>query len=197
MEAQVLLSVARPAHSRICGLTLVELLVVLAVVAILATVAVPGFKTLLREMQATRMVEDYVRALRIGRSVAMAVHEYTVVCQSDRLQHCTAQPDWASGWLVFRDPDGDGECDGAGDGLCADGGQVLLAHRPNLNGFDFIPNGNPLRLGYVSYDPAGFAIGQNSRFSLCDRHRVAAPRAVVLSFMGRVRVAVVEDADCD
>lgn len=177
-------------------MTLVELLVVLLVVSILLAVATPGFRNLLRELQASRLVDSYIHALHIGRSHAMATHVYTAICQSDRLAGCTAQDNWATGWLVFHDPDGDGNCAGADDGVCADGGGVLLAHHPNLTGFDFIPNGNPLSYGYISYAPTGFAIGQNSTFSLCDRQQVAAPRAVVVSLMGRVRVGGSEDTHC-
>lgn len=185
----------RPA-GRSTGVTLVELLVALAVVAILLTVAVPGFRSMWREIQASQLIDAYVHALRIARSEAVSRRIPTAVCQSDQLGQCTRNGDWATGWLVFQDLDADGDCASAGDGVCADGGRVLIAHRPNLAGFDFLPNGNPEESGYVSYGPSGFAIGQNSTFSLCDRQGGAAPRAVVLSLMGRVRVGGAEDAHC-
>lgn len=178
------------------GFTLVELLVALAVASILVTVAIPGFVSLLREAQASRIVDGFIHAMRIARSEAMAAHVPTAVCQSDRLKQCTDKTDWATGWLVFQDPDDDGDCVAAEDGVCRDGGRVLLAHNLNMRGFSFVPNGNPGSSGHVRYGPGGFAVGQTSTFSLCDRQRAAEPRAVVLNLMGRVRIGGADDAEC-
>lgn len=178
------------------GFTLIELLIVLAVAVILVTVAVPGFRHLIRSHQADRVVDVWVRGLRQARNEAMAAHLPTAICQSDALSQCTDNKDWSAGWLVFQDTDGDGQCAGADDGTCTDGGRVLAAHDPNVTGFTFMANGNPSRSGSVSYNASGFAIGQNSTFSLCDKQQVVAPRAVVLSFKGRVRIGDADDANC-
>lgn len=191
--------IRRPrASDAYAGFTLVELMLVLAVAVILLALAVPGFGHLLRQNRASTIVNDYIYALRMARSEAITERIPTAVCQSDNLTTCTGKVDWVSGWLVFQDPNDRGNCTNAGDGRCDDdGGTVLLAHSPAAAGFEFLSGGNPKSNGYVSYGTAGFAMGQNSTFTLCDEHGRVEPRKVVLNITGRVRSAVGTDkADC-
>ena len=57
---------------KVCrGFTLVELMVTIAVVAILATVAVPGFRDLIRNNRVTAQTNEIVSALNFGRTEAI------------------------------------------------------------------------------------------------------------------------------
>ncbi len=58
-------------HRRSVGFTLIEMLVVLAVVAILATVAVPGMGNILATSQVNSAQEDMMQMLRKARSLAL------------------------------------------------------------------------------------------------------------------------------
>jgi type IV fimbrial biogenesis protein FimT len=95
------------------GLTLVEILVTLAIVALLMTLAVPSFKPLLdrwRVRQAEGAVTDTIRlarteAIKRGGNVVMEK-------MANSTDNCTTAPlasDWGCGWRLFVDSDGNGK----------------------------------------------------------------------------------------
>lgn len=81
---------AWPPHG--AGFTLAEMLVVLAIVAILATIALPGFRSLLLHQRLAASGADFVAALNLARSEALRRS------QSVRVQPIGA--DWDGGWQV-------------------------------------------------------------------------------------------------
>lgn len=175
------------------GFTLVELLVGLAVAAILLTAAVPNLADLIRANQASASINEFVYALHLARSEAVTESVPVTVCQSAG-QGCDKNPEWEKGWVVFLDPDDDGACtDSEPDDVCdEDGGRIL--HYGKLSGVDFTlrAGGNP-GYGRLSFDPSGFAGGFPGTFTLCDTRGHSQPRGVTLSMTGRVRTAETGD----
>lgn len=177
------------------GFTLVELLVGLAVAAILLTAAVPNLADLIRDNQASTSVNEFVYALHLARSEAVTESVPVTVCQSTG-QGCDSDEEWEKGWVVFLDPDDDGECtDSEPDDICdEDGGRILHYGRPSGAGFTLRAGGNPGN-GRLSFDASGFAAGFPGTFTLCDGNGHASPRGVTLSMTGRVRTADAGDLD--
>ncbi|MCK5769780.1 GspH/FimT family pseudopilin [Algiphilus sp.] len=91
------------------GFTLIELLVTVAVAAILAVVAVPGFRSLMQGNRAATQTNTLVSALTFARSEAIRRGTTVSMCPSSNQTSCTGGTDWSVGWVVFRDADGDGE----------------------------------------------------------------------------------------
>jgi type IV fimbrial biogenesis protein FimT len=93
------------------GMTLLELMMAVSVVAILTAIAVPGFRQFMSNSRTTATTNDLVSALNLARSEALRRASNAVVCASDDQATCSGDTDWATGWIAFADPNADGDVD--------------------------------------------------------------------------------------
>lgn len=113
-------------HSK--GFTLIELMLTLAVAAILLAVAVPSYRSFVQGNRTAAQANAVLRALAYTRSEAVKRAETITICQSSKQSSCGGDKDaWQSGWIVFSDIDQDGTLDSStdtllqvGDGLSGD-----------------------------------------------------------------------------
>ncbi len=89
------------------GFTLVELMVTIAVLAILLAIAIPSFNGLLSAGRLTSTSNELVAALQMARAESIRRNKRAIVCGSSDGADCAASSSW-SGWLVFVDADGNG-----------------------------------------------------------------------------------------
>lgn len=82
----------RPAASS--GFTLIELAVVVAIVAVVSTVAAPSFKVFLDSMNTKSAAMDLVGDLTTARSEALKRNASVSIIPVDN--------DWANGWQILR-----------------------------------------------------------------------------------------------
>lgn len=95
---------------RINGFTLLELMVTVAVVAILATLAFPSFQGTLRSNRVAAFNNEIIGVINLARSEAIRSGNAGVVCASASGTACDGS--WGDGLLAFADPDGDGDLAG-------------------------------------------------------------------------------------
>lgn len=95
------------------GVTLIELMVGIALVAILASIAVPSFDNMLRSNRVTMQTNSLLQAFSLARSEAVKTRQTVRVCPSTDLASCANSNNWASGWIVI---DGGGNVIQAWDG---------------------------------------------------------------------------------
>jgi type IV fimbrial biogenesis protein FimT len=86
------------------GFTLIEVLIVVAIAAILLSLAAPTFREMLVKRSVQAAAETLASDMRFARSEALKRSTRTVICRSTDGSSCaTALGSWSDGWLVFVD----------------------------------------------------------------------------------------------
>ena len=112
------------------GLTMIELLIVLMVAVILATIAGPSFAEFINNTRQTSALSQLTSDLNRARSEAIKRNSWVLVCASNSTgTDCGTGTNWLNGWLVCYDKDTNGSCDL--DDLAANPNPIVI--RPALN----------------------------------------------------------------
>lgn len=159
--------------------TLIELLMTLAVAALLATVAVPTMQRLLVEQRMTSQVNTLITHLSLGRSEAVMRNRQVVLCKSADGTVCSPRARWTQGWILFSDDDRN-ERRGPRETL-------LRRHGPLPPGLSLDYAGFPSDR-YMTFEATGIS-NANGTFVFCDGRGAAAATAVIVSKTGRARTA--------
>lgn len=160
------------------GLTLIELLFTMAILAILATVAVPGFTNLVLNTRMTAHVNRFVHDIHLAKQAAHRRMQPVALCKSKDGHQCTHDGEWHDGWLVFVNLDRDRPPH-------IDPDEPILAVNPAFGSGTIVAN----RRDFVFR--AFEARSTNGTLTFCDRRGSDAARAVIVSYTGRPRVATV------
>lgn len=89
--------------NRQVGFTLMELIVTVAIAAILLTIGVPSFQDTMRNNRAATHMNEMMTALNLARSEAAKLGKRVSLCPSTDQATCTGGTDWTKGWIVFID----------------------------------------------------------------------------------------------
>lgn len=165
------------------GFTLVELMMTVLAGAILLTIAVPSFQTLIRNNRLATQVNDFVSVLQYARSEAARRR------QTISLLPKSGTNNWAGGWTVWVDLDSNGvqDDDSNGDGVVNEAD--VLRSEPALSGGFKLTAGSTAP---IQYAPTGFIIGDSCASAayafcadLCKKKNLPG-RRVFITMTGRV-----------
>jgi len=98
------------------GFTLIELIVTITVAAILLTLAIPSFESVINSNRLTAAANEMMASLQTARMESIRRGRHTVLCLSDKPEELMPKCDAATnarGWAVFRDDNKDGSAESA------------------------------------------------------------------------------------
>ena len=100
-----------PSRAAMRGLTLIETMTVIALVAILGTVSSASMQTLIDRTRLESSTFDFLGDLQFARSEAITRGLPVSVCPSADGATCADEGSWHMGWIVFVDAEGEGSVD--------------------------------------------------------------------------------------
>ena len=173
------------------GLTLIELMITLAVAAIVVALGAPSFLRTLARHAIAAQAEELQDAVRVGRNEAMKRSGPVVLCRTDALNtsRCASSGGSWQTWLLFADVDRNGAFN-AGDGLVRQ--HVEVSNRMNVTsdvasirfestGIAHSDNGAPVVFVFA---PAGAAADSSGSNLALQRQVCVNPRGEVVVIAG-------------
>ena len=131
---------------------MIEIMVVIAILAILLSLAIPSFSDSLRRSRVDSYVDQLASSIRLARAEAMSRNKRVVICptasdgakydssgaaQANAIVCLSSGNAWASGWAVFVD-DGAGLASASGNGDWDQGEEILNHYAgPYANSYQF------------------------------------------------------------
>jgi type IV fimbrial biogenesis protein FimT len=92
---------ARPSSHGERGLTLIELMIALLVLAVLVAMAAPSFRDASLGGRLTATANSLLGSIQIARSEAIKANAPTTLCVSSDGATCAGAGDWDQGWIVL------------------------------------------------------------------------------------------------
>lgn len=165
-------------HAR--GLTLLEMLITLSIIAILMTVVAPNVQSILKSNRVTADINNFSAVAQQARFSAINEQQAILLCPSQNYSSCTTN--WADAKMVFADANGNGS---------RDDNEPLIATTDPLSKTNTISGIN----NAITFEDNG-GISTAATITICPNDGEANDAsALILSLYGRISVA--NDSDND
>ncbi len=161
------------------GFTLLELMIALGVVAVLVSVGVPGFRSVIMDNRMVAQANMLVTSVNVARSNAVKYQRNATVCASTNhdaaVPTCSASTDWSTGWIVWVDKDRD---------AATDAEEIVSVYGP-LNTSTTLSS---TAIASFTYDSRGFGLAGADDLTLCDDRSGETGRRIRINAAGRTNV---------
>lgn len=181
-----------PSLNNASGLTLIEVMVVIAVLSVLAAVAVPSFQPLLLRWRVQQVTNNLQSSLQFARSEAIKRGGGVVMQKITTNTHsCTAPSpnrEWDCGWFICADTNNNGSC---------------TANEPVLLRYESPGTVHITRTGgnnRIIFNRHGLVAGTFVGFNLIPTNQSIthpATRGLCMSSGGRIRTVSSEEVPCN
>jgi type IV fimbrial biogenesis protein FimT len=170
------------------GFTLVEFMVVVAIVAVLTMIGYPNFRTLMQNQRLGTLANDFIADLSFARSEAVKRVGQVGLCVSTDGATCTGG-NWEAGRVIFVDLNNSGGWDN---------NDLVLRVREALHSTNTFRPGAPLAGDTVLISSRGtLATGGVITFAICDGRGKAYGKGVAINALGQARVEAGPLASCN
>lgn len=198
----------RAMKARSAGFTLLEIMIVIALLAVLLGLAAPSFGEFIRNSRITGKANDLLAGLNLARTEAIKRRAPVTVCATSdaaaSTPECDADSDFSQ-WIVFVDDDGDPDDlpadEGNGTFEPLSGETLLLRSSGPVESISTLPSEDVA--GYVQFGLDGFqrrdggAAPADLSVLMCDDRgnkaisgsTISAARALFISRTGRSEVS--------
>jgi type IV fimbrial biogenesis protein FimT len=129
------------------GFTLIEMMVTVAVMAILLSLAAPSFNDALLGNKLSSYANDIVASAIVARSEAIKRNAAVTMCVSTDGTTCAAAGGWEQGWIVRCSTSDNATCDSAGTSTI-----VMQRRQAAASGFKISDAGG---LSSLTFQPTG------------------------------------------
>ncbi|CDH45104.1 GspH/FimT family pseudopilin [Candidatus Contendibacter odensensis] len=163
------------------GFTLIELIITVAIVAIVLAIGVPSFQGMIRDNRLATQVNELVTAMNLARSEAIKRGRRVTLCKSADGANCATSGGYQQGWIVFVDPN---------DNAVVDVGEQVLRVKAAMEG-NLTLTGNSTVQSYISYVAGGMSQLVTGGFQAGTLTLCATPKArsIIINSLGRARLA--------
>ena len=159
------------------GFTLIELMVTIAVLGLLLSIAVPSFEQVMADSRRTSDVNELLLSLNLARSEALKRGSHVTICKSSNGTSCAgAATPWSKGWIVFVN-------NGSANVDTVDAGEEILLAKSELSK-NIVVTPNAAVTNFARFRPDGRVDGA-AAFTVCDDRGIAHARGVFISATGR------------
>ncbi len=168
------------------GFSLNELMVALAVAAVLMGTAIPEFTELAAAQRATAQINALAGAVNSTRQLAIS-HNRTMTLCAGQGPRCGNRQDWHKGMLVFADTN---------NNRCLDDGEFVGARFAKPEAGATIVWRSFGNRAYLRFAATGVTDWQPGNFQYCPANQDARfARQLIINAQGRVRQATDSDGD--
>jgi type IV fimbrial biogenesis protein FimT len=171
-------------NKRTAGLTLLELLVVVSITAILATIALPSMSTLVAETRIRSGTSMLASMMTFARMQAVTRNTRVTLCPTEDSTGCGEANEWNRGIMAFEDANQNRRRDGEEELL---GFRQMNRHLRIFSGAD--PDSTGKSRKRVVFSPAGTAAGYTISVKFCSSERTTPAAVIILQNSGRIRLS--------
>jgi type IV fimbrial biogenesis protein FimT len=173
------------------GITLMEMVTVMGIVAILMSMAIPSYRFVTNSNRIAAEINGLLGDMQYARSEAIKEGQTVTVCESSNGTSCGSATTWHQGWVVYADLNNDGTLD-AGD--------PILRVQSTFLGTDTLSANNTIwavsfnREGFASANGGGLANGAGLLTLHSTPPSTASTRCLSLNAIGLMTVVTVANS---
>lgn len=169
---------------KICGFTLIELIIVVSMMAIVMAIAIPSFQSTIQNNYSVSTSNQLVNSFNFARSEAIKRNLPVSVCATADGTFTSCGSAWTTGWIIFVDT--------AGNGVYNSGTDTIL-RTELLTGSNATITSSP-SINVATYNGSGFAASSTTNVTFTVKATGCtgtSGRTIAISMTGRLLVTSV------